>query len=48
MGKKNNFPFTLLGSWLNTPLKQKELQEQNRSLITCISPVYMGETEETD
>lgn len=53
-GRKNNFPSNLLGSCLDTCViketnKQKTDEEKKTkgSLITCISPFYMGETQES-
>lgn len=43
-GKKSS----LLGSWLRHPYNERQVDKRNtsKSSITCLSPVYMGETQE--
>lgn len=37
----------LLGSWLRHPYNKRQIdRRKNKSLITCLFPVYMGETQE--
>lgn len=43
-GGKKSFPSTLLGSPLGDPVTT-EYNKRNRSLLTCIYPIYMGEAQ---
>jgi len=46
-GKKNNFTYTLLSSYLTTLCNKRQINERktNRSLLTCVPHVYTGDTE---
>lgn len=45
LGRENNFPSTRIGSWLRVLLPVIKRRKRNRSLITCILPLYMGDTQ---
>lgn len=52
VGEENNFPSTLVDSWLrhhciNKIHKRKEKKIGNRNVITCILSVYIGDTQES-
>ena len=48
LGRKKSFPSALLGFWLRPPCDKTHLDKRktNRSLITCILPIYIQDTKE--
>ena len=49
-GRKNNFPFTLLGCWLRPPFITNRFtgKKKPRNLITYIPPICLGNTRKTE